>query len=341
MWKQAKRLTVILLAAVQMLFSGFISSSYACTSFAEYSDKILYGMNFDFPDTPVRLNFYEEDGLKIFYTQFKDGENFYMFCAMTNKGLFIPSQIQYPSLPAKDKLGENDISIGDLPAQVLPFERVSQVRELLKTKRLAPMSFPIHVMVADKFGEAMICEAGEEENQYVTVQDKFLVMTNFKHSDFIGTPYTEVIGTGADRYMKAYETITEKLDGFSIDNGWEVLKKTVQTNPSSQTLMSIIHDPIEGIVYFTLKRDFGKVWKVSLEEGSIETLSGFDQPYQVIIPKEGILSTELLKNPPVTPVNSTIEVQQNEPYGTIAAVFGAAILLLLPALLLLRRRQRR
>ncbi|MCX7773605.1 MAG: hypothetical protein N2376_10895 [Clostridia bacterium] len=332
-----KKVFYCLILILIMVFSLY-SSAFACTSFAEYSDKILYGMNFDYPDTPIRLNFFNQNGLKIFYGQFQEGELYPMFVAVTNKGLFIPTQIQYPSLPAQKSLNSNEIYIGDLPSKVLSFDHIFQVRDMLASNRLAPTTYPIHMMLADKYGDAVICEVGKGKNELVDIKDKFLVMTNFKVSDFRDKPYTDVFGGGADRYKTACETIEKNLEGFNIDTGWDVLKKTVQTNPSCETLMSSLFDPKENVVYFSLRRDFSKVWKVSIDNGTIETYKGFDKSYVIKIPENGILSTVLMDEKLIQQAQELVKDIENPSKDKLLIVMGVTCFLVLPSVFLIRKK---
>ena len=48
----------------------------ACTGFCVYSNKALYGMNFDFPDTETKLMIQTYGDMKIFHMQFESEGTF-------------------------------------------------------------------------------------------------------------------------------------------------------------------------------------------------------------------------------------------------------------------------
>ncbi len=270
--------------------------SYACTSFAVYSENNIYGMNFDYPKTEIRLIIHKIKDVKAFSMEFKQGNEYLPFAGMNSKGLFVATQLLYPGKQAKTKLDENEIYIGELGELIGKYEKVGQIKKHIENKKLVNMPITIHKLFADKFGDSIIVEVGDDENKIVKAKDDFAVMTNFSNFDFKDKTYKDVSGIGADRYKIAYEYIKENFDDFNLESGWEVLKKTAQASGSYLTQCSMIFDPQNQDIYIVIKSDFEKIWKVSLEKETIETIKGFEEPIEIKMNSNGILLSDLTSN---------------------------------------------
>ena len=59
----------------------------------------------------------------------------------------------------------------------------------LADKRIVHWSRTLHDLFADLYGNAMVVEAGDEENVVTRIEDDLLVMTNFPNGDFVGRGY--------------------------------------------------------------------------------------------------------------------------------------------------------
>jgi len=152
----------------------------------------------------------------------------------------------------------------------------------------------IHTLLADIEGNAVIVEVGENGNELVPIIDDFIVMTNFKNSNFRDKQYQEVLGTGGtDRYRKAYKHILENKDNFNLDKAFEGLK---MTSNSRATLCSMVFKPEENCIYVALNADFDKLWKISIDDKTIETFRGFEESLKLNIPTNGILASDLVNN---------------------------------------------
>ena len=271
----------------------FRAGSFACTSFAVYADETLYGMNFDYPDVELRFTVRPSGDRKVFQMEFAQGNDFSMTVGMNSAGLFSSCQMLFPEAPATTSTGPNDL----YPWQVyeealLNMESVSEVTEYISDKRVVHWSVTLHDLFADAYGDAMVVEAGSAENAITRIEDDFLVMTNFPNGDFAGQSYTEVEGVGADRYKIAYENISDNLDRFDVDLGLETLEKAALEGEFS-TQASMVFDPEKGQVYIALRRDFSRIWKVSIADGTIETFSGFGRSRTMPLDASGVLASEL------------------------------------------------
>ena len=116
-------------------------------------------------------------------------------------------------------------------------------------------------------------------------------MTNFRNADFLD----QVYGEGAHRYKTACEYISNNIQDFDFNHGIETLKTTVQSEGSYQTLCSMLFSPSENAVYIILQRNFNKLWKLSLNQNTIETFKGFDRYLKITLNSSGFLASELVR----------------------------------------------
>jgi formylglycine-generating enzyme required for sulfatase activity len=271
------------------------SLPFACTSFAVYSDETFYGMNFDYPDTEVKFSIYPSGDRKVFQMEFYEGDGFSATAGMNSAGLFSSCQMLFPEAPETTAPGPNDVYPWQVYRQALfDFERVEEVIEFLADKRVVHWSRTLHDLFADPSGNAMVVEAGEEENVITRIEDDLLMMTNFPNGDFVGQGYETVEGVGAERYKIAYENISEHMADFDVERGLETLEKAVSSG-DFPTQASMVFEPERGQVYIALKKDFGRIWRVSIADQTIETYSGFRQAKKMDLDSSGILASDLEK----------------------------------------------
>ena len=139
----------------------------------------------------------------------------------------------------------------------------------------------------------MVIESGESGNVVTASDGPFMVMTNFPNGDFRGVDYREVHGDGAGRYQSAYATIEKRFDNFDVDDALDVLRQTAQSTGSFPTLYSLVFDPTAREIYIAVERDFDHIWRASLDERTIESFQGFDEPISLPIGPEGVLASTL------------------------------------------------
>lgn len=291
--KKTKKMNVMIVILILGLV-GMSCVSYACTSFAVFSANNLYGMNFDYPETELRLMLYNTDGGKAFSMEFKQGQEFIPIAGMNSDGLFVAMQMMYPKREAAGALKPDEIYTGELGALIGVYDEVKDIEAYIEDKRLVHMPVTVHQLFADKTGDAMIVEAGDEGNEIIRSEKDFIVMTNFTNADYVDTPIEEIYGIGADRYQQAYEHIEQNFNEFDVESAWTVLNDTAQSSGGYPTLASMVFDPGNGEVYIVLDRDFEKVWKLSLESETIVLIGDGQVPLEIKIEPEGILASELL-----------------------------------------------
>ena len=170
----------------------------ACTSYSVFSgeNKVLYGMNFDYSPNS-RLCFLIKPGIlkKVFHMAFDwDQGNKVVTVIINTEGLFANMQLLYPSDLSGWRQGSNTNFFWEIYEESLKsFVRVQDVRVLLNERRLIEgNSVTLHSMFADKYGDALVVEAGHGGNKIVNKKDKFLVMTNFSNSDFVNVEENKI-----------------------------------------------------------------------------------------------------------------------------------------------------
>ncbi len=271
-----------------------LDHAYACTSFAVYSDETLYGMNFDYPETDMKFIIEESNGTKAFFMQFKQGNSYSSTVGMNAKGLFVSTQMLYPKEAGKNNRSRDELFVPELNGYIKNHDNVQEILQAIDNKRLVQLSsLTLHNLFADADGNAVITEAGKEKNELLSISGGFMVMTNFKNSDYTDKPYDEISATGSDRYIKAYKYMLDNKADFHFENAQECLKMTVQ-NGSYPTLLSMVFSPEEKCVYAALHQNFEKLWRISIEDKSIETWKGFEKAAKFVIPDRGVFASDLI-----------------------------------------------
>ena len=251
-------------------------------------------MDTPLPDTEFTFIIKNEKVGKVF--SFNEQLN---FLRINDKGLFCVFQSKLPSDDNyKKRLDKNEIYILSLSNLIKDFKKVKQVKDYLKDKKIITYS-PLpdrawHALFADKYNDFMIAEIWKGKNEIVTNKQKFIVMTNFQNSVFKDKSYKDIINLpGGDRYITAYDYIRDNINNFNIEKAWEVLKKTKQEG-SAFTICSTIFLPEENIIYVVLNREFEKIWKISIDNRTIETFKGFKTKSLIDINEKAVSSIGLL-----------------------------------------------
>jgi hypothetical protein len=118
-------------------------------------------------------------------------------------------------------------------------------------------------------------------------------MTNFPNYQLKGKSYEEADGDGAGRFKIAHQFIRSNFKDFNVQKGIETLRLAKNTSEAYPTRCSMVFDPTKKEIYIGLEAKFDKIWKISLENQTIETYRGFVSFKRQSIPAEGVLATEL------------------------------------------------
>ena len=284
------------LSAVILLFHN---NATACTSFTVYvdSNRIYYGMNFDYPEVDMRFSITHNYFFKFFHLEFYHTDHWSSTAGMNSNGFFSSCQMLYPEVSEWHNPNDNEITIGYLYYNCLTYaDSVSSLVEFFDSSDanvIHTYGLTLHDIFADMYGNAVVLEVGESTPLITTLQDDFLVMANFSNKKFEGQPYTSVYGVGADRYKAAYEYILNNKEDFDFNDGIETLHRSIQTSGGYTTQCSFLFDPLALDIYAIIKRDFNKIWRIDLINEYIETYSGFDFYEKIDIEAPGLLVSTL------------------------------------------------
>lgn len=274
-----------------------------CTSFAVYNqNNPIYGMNFDSDDIDLKLNIYNYADRDVFYFSGLMDNNYIDIAGINSNGLFICTQLLEYSPNFQPSSNGNNVCVFDVIEESLRVgDKVSDFLDILNNRNafysVKNPFFPnmgLHTIVADKYGDAVILEEGINTNIISKIDGKFIVMTNFPNGNFENQKFDEVCGCGADRYIKAYKDIDDKINNFGINDAFDVLRKTSQdTTSQAPTICSIVFEPLKLEAYICLKNDFDKKWKVSIKEKTIHSLNGLNNNDSIIFTTEGVIVKQL------------------------------------------------
>lgn len=283
------------------VFTGWVlmaSPAFACTSFAVYGNNVFYGMNFDYFLVPLKFFIDTHGSIKTFHLAFnvkyRGMDIFAKTGGMNSNGLFGACQGLLPFIETPSSTGKDEVFIALFYESFASLNKVQEVEHLLGSKRLLNLpGLSNHNFYADTSGNAMIIEPGEDENHIAKIEGNFMVMTNFPLRELKNKTYKEAKGFGSDRYKIAYEYLKNNSDNFSVDKGFELLRKTINKDPGFATSCSMVFDPGKNEIFIAIAGDFNKIWKVSLEESSIETFSGFNTAIKKPLNSNGLLALDV------------------------------------------------
>ncbi len=275
-----------------------VSISIGCTGYAVYADKAWYGMNFDYPpESDIRFSVSDFESCSIFTMHFfnNDRSIWIPTVGMNEHGLFASLQYQCPMIEGMSLQSESQLYIYQLFNRAInDYSSIDEVEFIIDSVELVNLyDLTLHALIADPSGKALIAEAGDGENLITGIDENWIVMTNFKNADFINTPPEEIVGVGDERYRSALAYIEENCSSFGLPEAFGTLEAAINTDSVWSTKASMIFDPLERIVYIGIDSDFQRIWRVSIDDGIIETWSGFVKGRSAPVRRNGITVSEL------------------------------------------------
>jgi len=273
-----------------ILFSLLYSFYFSCSSFTFDGANKVRGMNFDYTNNPeLKFQFLINMPKDIFLLSFETNWGYAWTMGINDSGIFIPFQLVDSNEFVSDEKGS--VFMHNIFMETLSYaDNIGFVNEYIGNRRVfSPRGAYTHMMISDLSGNAAIIEAGEYQNEITEKNEEFMLMTNFAVYKFREKNYDEVYGMGATRYINMHDTLIKSGEEISFEEAWEILKSA----SNSFTDCSTIFFPEEHEIYFCLDCDYDRIWKVSIENRSIETYSGFSEYKNMIINDDGILKSEL------------------------------------------------
>ncbi|MRN55165.1 hypothetical protein [Paenibacillus monticola] len=265
-----------------------------CTSFAVHLDKTVIGMNFDISRRPIKIALQGDDQLLVLQN---DNGQFYPAFGMNGNGTFMNLLMVDPIEEGNYRRGKDCIHIMKLFDEVLSGRiELAQILDYLESHAIVNLpNQSVHSMIVGKNRETYIVEPGRKhlEMDSSGSNKDFMVLTNFPLSEVISNENRNIKGAGADRYLKAYDMITNHRETFNLQTGFDVLQETVQQSGDYPTQLSLVFIPAESKVNFTLNGDFTKVYEFSFITKRIQSIEGFTSNQSLTLSKKGVLLTEL------------------------------------------------
>lgn len=263
-----------------------------CTSFVVHLEKTFIGMNFDISRRPIKIILQGEDQILILQN---DNGQFYPAFGFNGDGTFMNLLMVDPIEEGKYRRGKNCVHIMKLFEEVLSGRiEISSLKDFLDANAIVNVpNHSVHSMIGGKNRKTFIVEPGRKNIDINTTNQNFMVLTNFSLSDNIDQEYTNVKGHGSDRYIKAYETITNNKETFNIETSFVLLQETVQHDGEYPTQFSLIFIPEESKAYFTLNGDFKRIFEFSFITKQIQTVKGFTSHNSLTLTRKGVLLSEL------------------------------------------------
>jgi len=290
---------VIILLGVTCIISFTSESLFACTSFAVYGSQVIYGMNFDFLNLPMKFIASTQGDITSFHLAFErtlgDVKFFVNTAAMNTKGLFASCQELHPTNENPPGKSDENLFTFELYDAVNRCPSVKDVLELSRDKPLIDLAgLTLHNLFADTSGMAVVTEAGDKEKAAITEKEgTFIVMTNFPNQSLAAGDFPDEEEKGADRYILCHEYLNEHGDDFNIEHGLKLLEKAYNRDPEYPTGCSMVFDPQNLMVYAALFRDFEHIWQVSVADKTVKEYRGFDTARVYKLDEEGILLSDL------------------------------------------------
>ncbi len=275
-----------------------ISVCTACTAFAVYSHETWFGMNFDYPpESDIRFCLSDPSDCTVFTMEFyvTDRMTWVSTAGMNEYGLFASLQYQYPMIEGIPSPQEDQLYLYQLFGMALS-ECISlgEVVSIINSAELINLrDLTLHALIADASGNALIAEAGDEENLISMIDDNWIIMTNFKNADFTGLPPEEIVGVGDERYRRALAFIEDNYAGFGVTEALKTLQAAVNDDPVWGTKASMAFDPADRVVYIGIDGNFQRIWKLSIDDRILQTWLGFIKNRSVQIGENGISVMEL------------------------------------------------
>ncbi len=260
-------------------------------------------MNFDYFFIPLKFLIESRLEMNIFHLSFlydqtvDDPEykgHFAKTCGINTRGLFCASQEIEPYIEGRKKADKGEVHIDDQYETISKHSHVDQVKEEIKGKQWIQYIGPsIHNMFADINGNAIVTETDNKNNCITEIEGDYIVMSNFANQSLTGKSYREAEGAGAERYQLTYKFLSENTNSFTVEKGFHLLKKAYCRDKNLKTYCSMIFHPQTNSVYIALNLNMERIWKVSIDQQTIETFEGHRQYQKERLGEKGILSKDL------------------------------------------------
>jgi len=297
--RRTVRVLVLILLVIFVVELTGAKHTFASSSFAVYSKEPFFGMNAD-------INGVDLDGVRLLVESDAMGSSFTMLGVLgrarkgvvlsyNDRGLF-SNITTVPQRDIYDWVAQNTLEIGELVVRSKHLNSLDDIFVLIEERRLVPNPFfPHHSLHADTQGRAIVAEIGEERNQVIPLKDNYLLMTNFYVQDLQDSTLEEIGERGLEikRYQIGNEFISNNICSFDLEKAFLLLELMSLRYPLASTKASVVVRPLRNYIYLALDGDFSRIWKVDLENRTIEGYAGFSEMRVQAMDHIGLTSAQL------------------------------------------------
>ncbi|MDF2679459.1 MAG: hypothetical protein K0R47_649 [Brevibacillus sp.] len=263
-----------------------------CTCFVVHGERTFIGMNFDISERPIKL-VYQKDS-QLIVLQEEQGQFLPAF-GINKSGTFMNLHMVEANEAGKYRRGKNCVHIMKLFEDILG-EKLALREVPAFVDDHAIVNVPGHSvqsLIAGKDLQACVVEPGKRAINVATVNQNFLVMTNFSLSERNEDECMAGEVPGADRYQAVSERLASLQEEMELTTGFSVLQDALQHGGDFPTQLSLIVIPDEGLVYFALHGNFKKIYSFAFHDQQIRTEKGFLGPRETSLTKKGVKISEL------------------------------------------------
>ena len=260
-----------------------------CTSFAVYSKKAVFGMNYDYIPVNNYAVIRKKGSVHSFQLMTEAADRIYPQFIFNSSGFFFNFQsINGSDFRCSKVKTENSIDLFDFCDSIQFASSVQEAVAIMQDHSLSvPLNFKVPILsiqslLADRSGDTAVFDYDRDKTHITPGKYRPVVMTNFAHcapppeKDIQFLELTRY--TTADRYIKSHKD-------FDIDDGLKVLQLT-QLNDAPETLVSAVIDVNSSEIYLFLNRNFDRIIKINLKQCTLSGFQGFDADFTIPLTQE-------------------------------------------------------
>lgn len=224
-----------------------------CTAFAKKGDDLFFGYNLDLGLGVWDYKIYAKNN--AFYVGIKVNGKVYKTHGVTCDGRFACLPYMNELEKGVYKRGKNhkriDLLVDEYIGGKLDFAQLSTIA---KEKQIVNVpNCSMHSLIGDKNGNILLLEAGIGTKE---IAQDFALIANFSALDTpkdLSSPFY-----GYDRYCAAKELLDKSKSDFSVKDGLNVLKASLQKGEWA-TRVSFLYSTNDNSVYYALNGDFDNI----------------------------------------------------------------------------------
>ncbi len=228
-----------------------------CTAFVKKGNDLLFGYNLDLSATGWDYKIVAKPD--IFYIGIKVGATRYKTHGVNKNGAF--GNLPYMNDPTKGVYRRGtqyrrlDLLIGNYISGKLSYAellRIASEKELVNVPNAS-----MHSLIADGEGHIAILEPGLGCRE---LTEDYAVMSNFPLLEPLGDCENPFYGKA--RYDRGVARLEDSGADFTAEDGLRLLSELTQDEPWA-TRVSFVYSANRNTVYYTLNRDFSKIFTCS------------------------------------------------------------------------------